>query len=349
MDSRVPNQGSENKVRMEGMLSVVVPVYNVEKYLRRCLDSIFSQSSDVAFEVIAVNDASTDGSLAILEEYAEKYENLLIIDQEVNSSLAVARKTGIERARGDYVVHIDSDDWVNPDMFSELLRLAEKEDNPDVIVFNDIRSDGFKILTEPKIKELSKVGADGKDGIQHLFFGACVNKMVKRELLGDLVYGSVYQNLAEDLIYSTEVLVKASNFVLTPSIYYNYYWNVDSLSVLMTPERYIKSRTELFRLLISIKNRYPGFNSDWLANIRDRKMDADTLRYLTIHHLSKDKVSAEVFAEFNETYHYLFGFHQDVLDVDRLYRDRLYLFRDLAKNVGWLNVLKKIIKSWIAA
>ncbi|WAC19622.1 glycosyltransferase [Luteolibacter sp. SL250] len=331
------------------MLSVVVPVYNVEKYLRRCLDSIFSQGPDVGFEVIAVNDASTDGSRAILEEYAERYENLLIIDQEVNSSLAVARKTGIGRAKGFYVIHVDSDDWVNPGMFSELLQLAEKEGHPDVVVFNDIRSDGVRILTELKIKEFSRAGADGKDAIQHLFFGACVNKMVKRELLGDLVYGSVYQNLAEDLIYSTEVLVKASSFVLTPSTYYNYFWNEDSLSVLMTPERYVKSRTELFRLLISIKERYPGFNPDWLVNIRDRKMDADTLRYLTIHHLTKDKVSASVFGEFDETYNHLFGSHRDALDVRRLYRDRLYLMRVLAKNVGWLNVLKKIIRSRVAA
>ncbi len=348
-NANAPQRIPENEFDMKYMISVVVPVYNVERYLGRCLDSIFCQELGVPFEVIAVNDGTTDGSLGILEEYARRYDNLVIVDHGSNRSLAVARRTGIERARGYYVMHVDSDDWINPGAFCELLQVAEKEGYPDVIVFNDVRNDGVKVLTGPKIREYSRVGGDGRNDIQHLFFGACVNKMVKRSLLDDLVYGSVYQNLAEDLIYSAEVLARSSSFVLTPSVYYNYFWNGESLSESMSPEKYIKSRTELFRLVMEIRRKYADLNESWLVRMRDWKIDRDTLRYMATHHLSDDKVSRVVFSEFEEGYNLLFAGQRNALDVGRLYDDRIYLMRVLSKSVGWVNVFKRIVRSRVTA
>lgn len=116
--------------------SVIVPVYNVELYLRQCLESLLAQTySD--YEVICVNDGSTDGSRDILSEYDEKYPGIKVIDRE-NGGLSTARNTGLEAATGDYVLLVDSDDWVEPTMLS---RLAEEADGTDMICFGCRKSD----------------------------------------------------------------------------------------------------------------------------------------------------------------------------------------------------------------
>ena len=92
------------------LFSVIIPVYNVEKYLRECLDSVLNQTfSD--WEAVCVNDGSTDGSAGILEEYSAKDERFRVIEQ-TNAGLSAARNTGMENAKGDYVLFLDSDDWL---------------------------------------------------------------------------------------------------------------------------------------------------------------------------------------------------------------------------------------------
>ena len=91
-------------------ISVIIPVYNVEKYLRECLDSLLNQTfKDI--EIICVNDGSTDGSLNILNEYASKDSRFIIINQN-NQGLSAARNNGLNVAKGDYVAFLDSDDYI---------------------------------------------------------------------------------------------------------------------------------------------------------------------------------------------------------------------------------------------
>ena len=101
-------QAKDNNV----IVSIIVPVYNVEKYLARCLDSLIAQSF-YDIEILCINDGSTDGSLAILEEYAQKDDRIRIITKK-NGGLSSARNVGIENARGAYICFIDSDDWIEP-------------------------------------------------------------------------------------------------------------------------------------------------------------------------------------------------------------------------------------------
>ena len=92
-------------------ISVIIPCYNVEKFLKQCLDSVCGQTlKDI--EIICVNDASTDKSLNILKQYAKKDKRIKIIDLQKNSGLSVARNTGIKHATGDFIGFIDSDDYV---------------------------------------------------------------------------------------------------------------------------------------------------------------------------------------------------------------------------------------------
>ena len=113
--------------------SIIVPVYNVEKYLPRCLDSVLDQEFD-DYEIIAVDDESPDNSIDILNEYQKKTEKLKIIRQK-NKGLGGARNTGIKEAAGEYLIFLDSDDYISPKMLSSLNEYLKKEDL-DILAFD---------------------------------------------------------------------------------------------------------------------------------------------------------------------------------------------------------------------
>jgi len=116
------------------LFSIIIPVFNVEKYLGACLDSVFRQSFQ-DWEAVCVNDGSTDGSAAILEEYANKDKRLKIITQP-NGGLSAARNTGMKEAKGDYVLFLDSDDWLELDA---LEILSQNLDGEDMLCFSGKR------------------------------------------------------------------------------------------------------------------------------------------------------------------------------------------------------------------
>ncbi len=105
-------------------VSIIIPVYNVEKYLRQCLDSVVLQTlKDI--EIICINDGSTDSSFDILKEYEEKDKRIIIINKE-NEGLSAARNLGILKARGEYIGFVDSDDWLELDFYEKLYNAAKK-------------------------------------------------------------------------------------------------------------------------------------------------------------------------------------------------------------------------------
>lgn len=108
-------------------VSVIVPVYNTAKYLRTCLDSVLSQSLP-PFELILVDDGSTDGSAEICDEYAKEHQGCVCVIHQENQGTAAARNRGLELCTGDYLSFIDSDDYLDPDMFAHLAELADEYD-----------------------------------------------------------------------------------------------------------------------------------------------------------------------------------------------------------------------------
>lgn len=122
-------------------LSVIVPVYNVEKYLKRCINSILNQEYSY-FELILVDDGSTDKSGNICDEYADKDKRIRVIHKE-NSGLSSARNIGIDVASGSYISFIDSDDYINPNMFKRLMDIANNN-NTDIVSCNYIEFEGDK-------------------------------------------------------------------------------------------------------------------------------------------------------------------------------------------------------------
>lgn len=119
-------------------ISIIVPVYNVAPYLENCLESILQQDFQ-NYEIICINDSSTDNSDLILRKYALRYSNIKIIEHKQNRGLSVARNTGLKHATGKYVWFVDSDDMIVPDVLKELYCIAE-EKSVDIVYFNMFRT-----------------------------------------------------------------------------------------------------------------------------------------------------------------------------------------------------------------
>ena len=105
-------------------VSIIIPVYNVEKYLKRCLDSVCNQAYE-NLEILIVNDGSKDGSLKICNEYANKYSNIKLLNQE-NQGLSESRNNGLKAATGEYVMFVDSDDWLCDGAVNEMVNFMEE-------------------------------------------------------------------------------------------------------------------------------------------------------------------------------------------------------------------------------
>jgi len=245
-------------------ISIIVPVFNVEKYINRCLDSIFNQQFSGTFEVIAVDDGSSDNSLQLLKKFQIKEDRLKIIAHEENRKLSVARATGMKAAIGDYIMHVDADDWLLP---GALARLHSKitETDADIVVFNYVseNSKGERTFRRQIKKEL--ISTD-KSKVQSYFYATCWNKIVKRALTYTMICGEVSVNNTEDLLYSTEILFSAGKICLVPESYYVYFVNNESLTHIVKPEQYIQNQIIILKQLQKIVSKFNA-NPKLIRNI----------------------------------------------------------------------------------
>ena len=206
-------------------LSIIIPVYNVERYLKKCLDSVLVDNAFTG-QVICVNDGSTDGSEKILEEYAKQYPNVDIITQP-NAGLSAARNAGIKAAKGEFVCFLDSDDYWEPNVLTglmeqvardklDVLRFKYQNVNEKYEVFNPNKSDPYRN------DNYSEEVTDGVTFLNRRFGTACYAVMfiVRRELLEGCIFTpGIY---FEDTDWTPRILTKANRVASTDKIVYNY-------------------------------------------------------------------------------------------------------------------------------
>ena len=140
------NSLSEGTLNMT-VLSIVVPVYNVEKYLRQCLDSVIGAKTD-EYEIVCVNDGSTDSSPAILEEYREKYPETVRVVHTENGGLGAASNNGIMAAKGEYVGFLDRDDYLEPGAVEEMPDACRSDADLIIFDFNEVNDQGNLIAVK---------------------------------------------------------------------------------------------------------------------------------------------------------------------------------------------------------
>lgn len=166
------------------LVTIIIPVYNTEKYLRKCLDSVVNQTfASRSLEIIIINDASTDYSSEIINQYASMYKNIKVITKTHNEGLSCARNIGMKYAQGEYIFFLDSDDWIAEETIEKLFYLAESYNCQLVEASNKIvYRQNIKAVTNkpPKIKQI-----DIEKNKEYLFSksGSACNKLYAHSLI----------------------------------------------------------------------------------------------------------------------------------------------------------------------
>jgi len=212
-------------------LSIILPCYNVSKYLKRCLESIYSQPFSYPFEVIAVNDSSTDDTLNVLYKLSKVYPNIIVVNKEVNGKLTSARSAGIKIATGEYIMHIDPDDYLLPNTLNVIFQNGIDWDilftNIQCLQSNQIDSYTIYKINQKKIFDLS-LKKDRK-ALFKTIKGSCFAKVIKSSLCRNLIYSEYHYNMGEDFAFNFEVFNRASRVLYQPIIMYSYQFNPESL------------------------------------------------------------------------------------------------------------------------
>lgn len=239
------------------LLSIIVPVYNVEKYLRKCVDSLLTQDlSHEEYEIILVDDGSTDQCGMICDEYAAGHTNLKVLHQQ-NGGLSAARNSGVAVAQGRYVQFVDSDDYLEPNVLKILAEKMET-DQLDVLRFNyrNVNEQYEEIEPNKDPKRWVDYSSEVCDGLTFLnerLGPACYacQFMARRELLTDCRFKEgIY---FEDTEWTPRMLIKAQRAASTDMMVYNYLFREGSITLSVDEAKKRKVLADKLLLVDSLK------------------------------------------------------------------------------------------------
>lgn len=222
------------------LISVIIPVYGVEKYIERCARSLFGQSFSEA-EFIFVNDCTPDRSISVLEDvikdYPECKNRVRILTHEHNMGLPKSRQTGLAAANGEYIIHCDSDDWVEQDMLKSMYECAVKE-NADLVICDFSRTDGTKSTVEHCCHSTDLDTFKENCLLQYDHWSLC-NKLFRKSCYDGITYPK--GALGEDMMTCLQLLNNCKKIAYVNRTFYNYYFNPNSITKKRTVENYVRN------------------------------------------------------------------------------------------------------------
>ena len=248
-------------------VSIIVPVYNVEKYLHKCIDSLLSQTlPDI--EIILIDDGSTDNSGNICDDYANNHKNIKVYHQK-NSGPSAARNIGLQYAQGEYVGFVDSDDFISPDMYKNLYEIA-KSKNIDLVTCNcniinkensfwsSLKMPANKVLSKPEINCLISTSHENR-----ILWFTCKG-LYKLEIIkkNDITYYNL--NSGEDTLFNLEYLFCCNSIYHTSEAYYFYVQTPNSLTRSKYKPNLLEKLEALYALKLTIYSKYQftSFSND---------------------------------------------------------------------------------------
>lgn len=223
------------------LISIIIPVYNCRDYLKRCLDSVFSQDYK-NYEVICIDDGSIDDSAQIAKEYDVRYY------YQENSGQAVARNKGIELSKGEWLCFVDSDDSIEPDYLSKMYEATS--DNVDIVVCRIKRINEDSSYNVDVMKKLGLV--NNKEALVTVNLGP-TNKLIRKEVIKDSCFAGDKLRF-EDVLFTTELLTNSRQINIINDVLYDYYIRENS-----TMRRFDESLNDIFVILDRLINK-PFYN-----------------------------------------------------------------------------------------
>lgn len=286
-------------------VSVIVPVYNTEKYLRRCLDSLVNQTLK-EIEIIIINDCSPDNSKEILNKYEKKYNNVKVFHNKTNKGIGYNRNFGIEKATGEYIGFVDSDDYVDVTMYEKLYTKAKKDDLELVVCnFHKMleKKDSLEEITPDFIIEKQKnTTLEKTPSLLSKVNLAPWNKLYKRSLLGNDI--RFPENLKyEDAIVVVKALARSKKIGFVNDKL-NYYL-VRNKSETTVMDKRVFDILEITKLIVQELKSHTYYEKikDYVEAWVTRNLFRYTLqqKYQTDNNM-KNKFIDEVFNYLNETF-----------------------------------------------
>lgn len=251
-------------------VSIIVPVYKAEAYLHRCVDSILAQTF-TDWELLLIDDGSLDKSGEICDEYTKKDSRIRVIHKK-NSGVAAARQDGLELSQGEYIIHADSDDWMEPQTLLELYTVAQQEKADVVLCDYYIVNGDFKTYVKQKPTQISNNDRIIKDFTRNLL-GSLWNKLVRREcILKYNVHFIPEINYSEDLLFCYQLFVNPVKTVYLGKAFYNYVMQDSSITHNLSRKN-IDTRLKVYEQMKIILGK-PCFSEDLLAFKFDIVIDA---------------------------------------------------------------------------
>lgn len=249
-------------MKENALISVIIPVYKVEQYLSRCVESVLNQTYP-NLEVILVDDGSPDGSGAICDAFATRDSRVRVIHKQ-NGGLSDARNAGIDMASGDYFAFVDSDDWVEPDTYETMLTLAQKYEVKIVCAgrYDEDSVSGVKTLGLCPEKEELISGEEAVRRIlrwEHMDSSAC-DKLYARELYADIRYP--VGRVVEDVATTYRLVLLAGNIAMLPRPVYHYCHREQSITTASVSEKTFHAPENAEALYAFICENYPDLEAD---------------------------------------------------------------------------------------
>jgi glycosyltransferase involved in cell wall biosynthesis len=242
-------------------LSVIIPVYNDEKNLPRCVNSVLSQTF-YDFECILVDDGSTDNCPKICDEYAAKDPRVRVFHKK-NEGVSVSRQFGITEAKGTYSIHVDSDDWIDPLMFEHIIKKIESDDSDILFMdFFEQNPSGKEYYKQQKIITL-EAKLLLHLALKERIFSYIWNILVKQSMYNN--YGIAFPqdiNYGEDSIIVIELLLNNPKISYLPCAYYHHSFNYNSLTRKNVKGKYY----ERLKFLDGLKHLFKKYNRTDLDN-----------------------------------------------------------------------------------
>lgn len=266
------------------LVSIIVPVYNTEKYLDQCIQSILSQTY-TDFELLLINDGSTDQSGVICDQYALKDARIKVFHQQ-NTGVSAARNLGLDHAKGEWVTFVDSDDWIGLDFFNYFK--DKKSIDADCIFLNIVKGDPIKNVNITEFQNLSLTFQQFFDNytIHPDFFGPC-GKFFKTKIINEFyIRFNSKLNYGEDNLFNCEFLLKCEIVELTNISQYIIRPSINGLST--SKPNLLNDELKYFSLYILLKN------SNLSDSIIDNNIGPSVSRYfiaiVNSHYSFKDKL-----------------------------------------------------------
>lgn len=235
-------------------ISIIIPVYNAEKYLHRCLNSILSQTF-TDFEVLLINDGSPDNSGKICDEYALNDSRIKVFHKE-NGGVSRARQVGTDYANGEYIIHVDPDDWIEPSMLQDLYNKAF-DDNVDMVICDFYKESNKNIILLCQKPSGYEKQILLNDILSKRLHGSCCNKLVKKIFYNHVSFPSNL-NCHEDAFVIMHIISNGAKVSYLNKAYYHYCIDINPTSI--THGAKIKLYYQTVDFLNRIKNICPVFD-----------------------------------------------------------------------------------------